>query len=238
MAKKVMRFPRLYLTSEMMVAEKIVRHIYNKLYEDRLFRHGKSRGDRFGWYDVYKTKRGIQQQAQVKFMMLGQDLVEKKIDPAVYVKVLAQYGKFQNSRYMPHPTWMASGKAIKVFKWMKKRSRQKFRLKSDWKKSLKLDNTDEIKQMMKTSAMIVRDVRKNFNLKLFEALIFLRDEISPWYWAVFLSLLKRKSRREEVLDFLWREAPDLRKAVILCTKYFLGHRPIWRMSCAQLQKYI
>jgi hypothetical protein len=229
------RFPRLYLTPKMVLTERILHHVYNRLSEQRSSR----KGGGIGWYDIYKTKNGLM--APVKFMLLSQQLVERKIDPAVYLKVMSQYGMYQNANFLPHPKWLASKKALKVFKWLHRKTREKYAYESDWKKQTEVGQKKDlvdIKEAMKVSALMVKDVRKSFKLKLYEAMLFLRGEVSAWYWATFLALLKREGRRSEVLDFLWEEDYELRKEVILCTKYFLANRSVWRVAKKVLRKYL
>jgi hypothetical protein len=227
-----LRFPRLYLTAEMVIAERILHHTYNKLSEARS--SSKSYGVR--WYDIYKTKNGLM--APVKFMMLAQDLTLRRIDPAVYLRIMSQYGVYQNTTFLPHPSWLASRKALKVYKWLRKRTLAKYQNEYEAKQNLDPKKSDQIKMAMESSASMVGDVKKTFHLKLYEAMIFLHNEISPWYWATFISLLKRRSRRDLILEYLYNEHPDLRKSVILCTKYFLANRHVWRMACSVLRKHL
>ena len=225
-SKRMKRFPRLELDRDMKLAEKILRITYNSI-----------AGDRIHWneYDLYRTKLGIM--APTKFALLGQILVEEKIDPALYLKVLCKYGVYSRSRYLPHVNFLASKEALKVYHWVHESLLKKYPIKKDFKEATSRTNNKQIYHSIKNSALMVRDVRKDYNLKIIEASVCLKAEISPWYWAWVISSVK-KELAEELLEWLVFEEKDLKKRIMRCTKYYVEHLDVWRKAKKLIAEYL
>lgn len=223
-SKHMKRFPRLELDRDMKLAEKILRITYNSI-----------AGDRIHWneYDLYKTKLGLM--APVKFSLLGQILVEKKIDPALYLKVLCKYGVYSRSRYLPHVNFLASEEALKVYEWVHQSLLKKYPSKKDFKEATSRTTDKQIYHLVRNSALMVKDVRKSYNLKIVEASVFLKTEISPWYWAWVISSVKRELA-EELLEWLVYEEKDLKKKIMRCTKFYVENIHVWREAKRIIRK--
>lgn len=221
-SKAKRRFPRLAMSSEERACVKILIHTYNRVAERGNVKKGGGRS----WYDIRKTKRG--KFTEFQFQMLAQDLVKHKIDPAVYVQVLSQYGRFSRAGYMPHPKWMSSEKAFEVYEWMHRRERGKYVQERDWKRARKGKERDHILAGIKTSAAMIADVRSTLGLRTVEAVMFMRDEVSPPY---LLCVLRRNKGNAGALEALL--ARETRREIAACLRYFMHNRSDWRAAKKQ-----
>lgn len=175
MAKRK-RFPRLVMDAKSVSAERILHITYNKM--------RKSRGIRFQnfKYDIYKTKQGWR--AKLAFIFLGEKLILQNIDPALYIKVMCRYGKYKNSKYMPHPTWLRKDKTIKTFKWLYRKERKSYDLHLDWKKAIDGWSDLDIYSSIRDSAELLNTAVEKMQIGKEEAFMVLRKELSPWFMAV------------------------------------------------------
>jgi len=225
-SKLILRFPRLNLTQFDILAAKIIHRTYNEIVRERMHYEG---------YDIYRTRIGIS--APAKFAILGQMLVKKKINPDIYIKVMSRYGKFRDTKYLPHPIQLCSEKAFLAFQWLHKKERKKYEFEEDWKKAIRAGNDEDIYEALKKSSLMVQDVRKNFNLRIAEAVMFLKAEISPWYWAWYVASIKRK-HAQELLEWLVAEEPELKKQILASTKYYVEHISVWQRSKKTIRRYL
>lgn len=174
------RFPRLKINQEISVSEKLLRHTYNYIIRSRNKHWNRT-------YDIYKTLK-FGNFARNNFLVLSTILQEKQIDPAIYVKVLSRYGRFENSKYLPPPSWLASSKGLETFEWLKKKQRNHYELKADWKRSFIDTSEEEILEGVKSSTKMVVGIKKDLSLLTSEAIVFLWSELSPY----FLGLVNTK----------------------------------------------
>lgn len=170
------RFPRLRLDSKALSAERILRLTYNKMRKSRNVSFYNFK------YDVYSTKQGWR--AKLAFMFLGEKLVKLNVDPALYIKVMCRYGKYKNSKYMPHPTWLQKDKTIKTFAWLYRKERKSYELKLDWKKALDGWSDLDIYSSIRDSAEMMNTAVDKMGIGRDEAFMMLRKELSPWFLAV------------------------------------------------------
>lgn len=224
--KRIPRFPRLDLSKQDIHAQSILHATYNSLARDRTHYEG---------YDLYRTRVGFF--APIKFAMLGQILIKQKIDPAIYLKVMCRYGAYRDTRYLPHPSFLCSEKALEIYEWLHKSERKKYEFKEDWQKSIRAGKDEDIYYSLKNSALMVKDVRNNFSLKIIEAVMMLKSEISPWYWAWVIASVKKK-RAEELLEWLVAEEPELKKKVMASTRFYVQHLLVWKKAKKIIGKYL
>jgi len=169
--QRVQRFPRLRLSQKAKLAEQVLHHTFNQLARTRF---------KPPFWDLYKTKQG--RTARAKFFCLAQELVSRKIDPAIYLRVLCKYGKFENTPYLPPPSWLASEKALETFAWMLKRETRRFP-QGQWRSASKGWSSKQALESVQNGIAQVRVVRKAFGLKSHEAILLLQKELSPWFLA-------------------------------------------------------
>lgn len=185
---------------------------YNKLANQR-------QGFRRFRYNLYKTKTG--EAAKIFFPVLADRLIQEQVDPALFVKVMAKYGMYEKSKYMPHPKFLASNKGFDVFQWMMRVEREKYPRPKDWKNHLnstsRFVSSDGIYEKVMDSVEVVRETQERFDCSIGEATLICLDRLSPWFLAVCPSfqrlggpdLLKKKYRRKVL--FCMRHLIDSRR---------------------------
>lgn len=232
MAKK-QRFPRIRITSEIRLVERILHHTYNKLARARDINKA---GYRNYQYDIYKTKFGSR--APIIFLMLAQTLVEKDIDPAIYIKVLSQYGKYGRSNYMPHPTWLGSQKALEVFSWMYKDRKKRYERKKDWRKFLDDRNLSakHIRKEIRAEARRIKEIRRAHRVDFLPAILMIFTELNSWYLGAAMLLTSRKIRESlwVVLESLPRSE---RRRILLTTQFLANSGTVGRWVARKTKKY-
>jgi hypothetical protein len=197
--KLIKRFPRLKMDSKSLRAERIIRIAYNKIRRSKdLWAHQTG-------YDIYRTKQGWR--AMFMFKLLGEKLIQQNIDPALYVKVMARYGKYKGSKYMPHPTWLAKDKTIEVFRWVYRKERRSYELHLDWKKELNGWSELDIYASIRDSGRMLRQVIEGRGLGENEAVMMLWEELSPWFIAAY-ALKNRNGWKDfrKCMQFLGKRA--------------------------------
>jgi len=177
--KRVQRFPRIEMTAAISLGEKILHHTYNELAKSTLMNSSRYVNPK---YDLYETVRG--KAARAKFLILSYRLNHYKIDPALFMKVMWNYGPTHRRGFMPHPTWLGSEKALGVFQWKLKSERRKYENHSDWKLAMRANQSGDILQAVRDSAASVTAIQKSFGLSAREAIGLLEHELSPWFLAV------------------------------------------------------
>lgn len=198
------RFPRLRINQEIRLNERILLATYNSLVRRRA-----SVSNRWARtkYDVCKMGQW-KKTAPTHFLVLASLLSREGIDPALFLKVLSQYGKFRHSKYLPPPKWLLTDDALEKYRWLLYRDRETYPVKKDWKSYLNGKPSEgtalneAVLSSIRQSASIVEGTIKTFQVKLLSAVFAHLDHLSPWYLAVcpmFLhrmgtvSLLRRKT---------------------------------------------
>jgi hypothetical protein len=232
MAKK-QRFPRIRITSEIRLVERILHHTYNKL-------AGAKDINKAGYhkyqYDIYKTKFG--RRAPVIFLMLAQTLVEEGIDPAVYIKVLSRYGRFGHSNYMPHPTWLGSKKALEVFSWMYQSRKKRYEREKDWRNYLDDRNLSakHIRKEIRYEARRIKHIRRTHRLDLLPAILMILFELNSWYLGAAMLLTSRKVR-ESLWVVLESLPKDEQKRIRLTAQFLANSGNTGRWVARKTKKY-
>jgi hypothetical protein len=183
----IARFPRLPSPpGELKFYETILRATYNRLVRDvGRFAEGRGHFGKGFVYDLYRTKRG--KDAQRHFFTLADTLIREKIDPSLYLKVQFKYGQFGGKGYLPPPGWLASPKALEIFRWKRKAEREMFLSESQWKSHLNDSETENPKHMhsaIRDSAESVQELMDGFGLGVLEAVLMRGPALSPWFLAV------------------------------------------------------
>lgn len=182
MAKSSQRFPRWNLTQSEKLVIAILRLTYNRM--------ARARDDRkryWNW-DIYRMKN-IRGKAMRAFMLLAPVLIEKHIDPSLYVKVLCRYGMYRHKRTMPHPTFLASPKALEIFNWLVKRNRELYGLRGDWKKNLDRGWTPEdIYASVKSAMRIFKEAKKQLGVPSSQVFLAVFKDLSPAFTAAYVKL--------------------------------------------------
>lgn len=177
------------------------------------------------FYDLYRTKQG--RRAPIMFLVLAVELVKMQIDPSLYLKIMAQYGAYAHLRYLPHPTWLASEKALEIFEWKYPRERKKYELTSDWKRALRGHNVEDIYQLVGDSANKVKLMMEAYPKVLTEpsAVLMMHQDLSPWFLAAYLPLRKQYAKP---LRRLIDKDHDLYANMLLCLRYYNGNLGQWK----------
>ncbi len=219
---KKQRFPRIKLTKSIRVTERILHYTFNQMSKAK-----NPRKMKYVRFDIYKTKNG--KTAPQTFLLLACMLLEKKIDPAVYIKILCKYGKYRNSKWMPHPTWIGSQKALEVFEWLYRKERKKYIRNDNWRNNLDSGKIDfaKIGKVIRLEARRVLDTMKTQNVSLLTATSMLWWHLNPWYISAASLLLPKDSRSS-----LWVTISNCPKAeqqsIIECT-YHLSQNSRWML---------
>ena len=217
-----LRFPRMEgITPRVRQYEQLLHHSYNRI---ATYRNPGLRT--WGSYDIYKAKRG--ERAPFFFMVLAQELVEKKIDPSLYLKVMSRYGQFENTKYLPPPAWLADENTIKNYEWLKAKQENQYERKADWKKMIKGFREKDVFQAIRSSTKFIQHAQSNFQLSEFQAISQMLDEMSPWFLAAYLPSATKKV--SEMLLVLIKTRPDIYKTVVQCFNHFRQNEPTWRHS--------
>jgi hypothetical protein len=226
-SKTMQRFPRMKgITPKVRLIERLLHQTYNTLAKGRNahLRGNLSRNPaRMHHYDLYRTKQG--KRAPFNFLVLGIELADRNIDPSLYLKVMSQYGQWSRSRYLPHPTWLASDKALEIFEWKYQRERKKYELESDWKRALRGHHEEDIVKAVYSSANMIQLAMETFQMGEAETVLMLKDELSPWFLAGYLPA--RKEYAEE-LEAVLRSEDDLYTQSLLCLRHYDHNRPTWQ----------
>jgi hypothetical protein len=226
--KRIARFPRLEgITGRVRTYEKVLRHAYNNLYQKR---NPWARGGRVR-FDVYTAKYLLKREnPQTQFQILAKQLSQRtgksRIDPALYIKVMAQYGHYQNSRYLPAPSWLAKEKTVEIYEWLHEKSRNKFKLEADWRKSKQGYRESDIFIAIESSAEFLMRTCDLLKQNEKDAIVMLLSELNPWFTATYLV-----SATKAVCDLLLvilRSDRTLYQDVITCMMYFRGHSMTWK----------
>lgn len=167
-------------------------------------------------YDVYKTRRG--EVAQLAFQKLAKRLVRKKINPAIYLKVMGTYGKFESANFMPPPGWLSKWETIKIFTtWMHANRRNRYELKLDWKKAFATWSDQDIFKDLEDSRYMVQQVMDASNADFEETVYVLRAELGPWFMATF-SFLSMDRDTKLCRRFLLKHPQVKKKALRIISK--------------------
>lgn len=168
----MIRFPRLKITPQIKITETILHHTYNSLVQKRNYH------DLRNFYDVYTAKR-TRANAKTKFVLLAEKLLQLGILPQLYLKVMSNYG-VKNARYLHHPTFLASEKALEIFEWLEKKERKKYPSKESFNRNIVIGGSRDEEEILSS----VRFSAKYAN-ELSPLLLFVqRDSLSNWYLAV------------------------------------------------------
>lgn len=218
----IKRWPRIAgITPKVRLTERMLWLTYNAMAKRRT---PNSRGQYFK-YDLYKTKKGVR--ASFNFLLLAKQLVKREIDPALYLKVMGQYGPYLRATYMPHPTWLSSKAALKIYKWKLKSERRKYEREQDWRRALAGSRESDIWKQVRHCRRQVEMAAKTFNLAEDTAVIMLREELSPWYIATHL-VTHRESA--DALTKLIRSDDRLYASTILCLRHFRDNHGTFRKA--------
>lgn len=196
---------------EITLAENILRVTYNREAETR------SMGKRNINFDVYKTKTG--DSAKIAFQKLAVRLLRRKvkINPAVYVKVMSKYGKFESASFMPPPGWLAKRSTVSIFsEWLYKRRRNYYELESDWKASIASWSDKEILGAVEDSLLMVKQVMEGQSMPFAVAVHSLWPELTPWFRAAYVRLYDTDSHR--AMKFLSKHRETAKKAARIISK--------------------
>jgi hypothetical protein len=213
MARTSQRFPRWKLTGSEKLVMGILRLTYNKIAKSKdVSKRSRSYKNKRTWdWDIYRTKVGWR--AMRAFMLLAPKLVEKKLDPSLYVKVLCRYGHYKNSRTMPHPAFLASDKALEIYTWLVKKDRQLYKLEEDWKRYLNVWTEEDAYASAKSSTRIFMEAKRQLGVPSSQVFLAIFKDLSPLFIAGYLY-----SSREwrHVRRALWelRKNSRLRHSVI------------------------
>lgn len=177
----IQRFPRWNLTKEEKLVWALLRVTFNRM---AMLRSVSKREMKGGW-DVYNTKIGLR--AKYAFLMLTPQLIEREIDPSLYIKVMCKYGQFKRSQTMPHPIFLASQKALDIFAWKVKSERKTYGLKEEWKKSLEGELTSgEIYAAVKSGARIFKEARRQLGVTSSQTFLAIFKDLSPAFTAAYV----------------------------------------------------
>lgn len=218
--RMIRRFPRMEgVTPKVRLAERLLWNAYNRLAVKRnpwLGRHS---------FNVYETKAGIR--APFNFLRLGRELVKLKIDPSFYMKVVCGYGRWADAKYLPHPTWISSPKALEVFEWRHKSERKKYERETDWKHALTGRHPDHIRIQIRSGRDMVAMAADTFRMDEATAVVMLREELSPWYLAVYLVTHRAVA---DSLTKLLRSDDKLHPRVLLCLHHYRKNRGVYKRA--------
>jgi hypothetical protein len=185
------RFPRLKIDSAVKVTAQILHRVYNNLWVKRNPRLAGMNS--FHGYDVAKTRMG--RYASLHFLLLAQQLIEKKIEPTLYLKVMSKYGVYASLRYLPPTGFLASERALDIFEWLLKKEMRHHISLDGWKEhGLGSDKIDE-KKILKgvdMSRKHVETVQEATGLELDDIVLTQQVFLSPWYLATCPSYLKHE----------------------------------------------
>jgi hypothetical protein len=203
------RFPRLEgITPRVRMYERLLHQTYNQLF---LRRNPGARARAWRW-DIFKTRNG--RRAPFFFTVLALQLVEKSIDPSLYLKTMAVYGKFEYSRYLPPVSWLADEETVKKFYWLHQRERNKYEREEDWKRSKHGYREKDIFRAIESSAEFLQQGCDNLKMGELATITVLLSELSPWMIAVYLGIANKKV--SETLMQLVLNNPIVRSQVGLC----------------------
>lgn len=223
MPKIVKRYPRLQgVTSKAKLFQKILHRTYNNLSQKRKF------GKRMIQYDIYKTKQG--RNASIQFLMLAIDLtrIRPKVDPKEYLTVMSQYGVYANSKFMPHPSWLASEEAIKIYAWKLISERNKWERDDDWKKSKEGWSERDIFKTIKNSSEFLLKAAELRGISEMDAMSLLLGDLNPWFLATYLPNVTK--RVQTVLTTILKTMPELWQDIMTCIMYYRKKPQIWQQS--------
>ncbi len=218
----IARFPRLPSPpGELKFYETILRATYNRLVRDvGRFAEGRGHFGKGFVYDLYRTKRG--KDAQRHFFTLADTLIREKIDPSLYLKVLFKYGQFGRKGYLPPPNWLASPKALEIFRWKMKTERRTVLSERQWTNHLNDSETEDPRHMhsaIRDSAESVQELMDvGFGVGVLEAVLMRGPALSPWFLAVCPPFLKDFEIAPELLD------SESLEALLKCMAYFKEDR--------------
>jgi len=167
--EKQIRFPRLKESSASKLNAKILWRTYNKMAMSKSpkLRH-------YGNFDIYRTKKGWLAEKSIK--LLAVILIERKIDPDTYIKVMCKYGNFESSPFMPPASWLVKEETISMFEtWFLKRKRNEYVHKEDWKQAIDAWNIKDVYKEIETIDKGSRDLLES---------IFM--EYPPWLIIAYL----------------------------------------------------
>jgi hypothetical protein len=181
-----LRFPRLKVNSVVKITARILHCVYNNLLVKR------GLGSR-RFVDVAKTQRG--KYADLHFLLLAQQLIEKKIEPTLYLKVMSKYGRFASTRYLPPTRFLASERALGIFEWLLKKEMRHHISPEGWKEhGLGTTKIDEkaILEGVDMSRKHVKTVQKATGLSFNDIVLTQQVYLSPWYLATCPFYLKNE----------------------------------------------
>jgi hypothetical protein len=176
------RFPRLKVNSAVKITARILHCIYNNLGAKRILADPK-------FFDIAKTRRG--KYANLHFLLLATELIERKIEPVLYLKVMSKYGRYADAKYLPATKFLASEKALDIFDWLLKKEMRHHISADGWKDSLGSFKIDEKKILegVDMSRKHVETVKKATGLRFEDIILTQQLFLSPWYLAVCPSYL-------------------------------------------------
>lgn len=222
---EIIRFPRLSgITAETKQRERLLWRTYNKL---RMGRNNDRSLWRTGPYDVYRQKGG--HNAQLRFLILAKELQDRKIDPVRYMKVMCNYGHYKISKYLPHPTWLASDKAVQQYEWLQYGRMNQTHRQDEW---LKLRGrsfrSQDVLRAIEQAAEFLNGARKNFKMSEVEAVLGFIWELSPWFITAYVCSATKK--QSDLVTQLARTRRETHRDIQDCLKFFVQNKPIWRRA--------
>ena len=214
------RFPRLKGINEgTKQRERLLWRTYNRLREKR----GRWR---VVHYDVYKGKTGSQ--ARLRFLILAQELQKRNIDPVRYVKVLSQYGVFAIKKFLPHPAWLASDKALRIYEIEQYRELNRTHRQEEWKQLRKSFRPQDIYWFIEQAGGFVKTAEKNFKMSEAEAVTAFVWDLSPWFITVYICIAPKKYAN--LIAQLARSKKETHEALQTCLKFFVENKSIFHRS--------
>lgn len=192
------------------IAEVVLRNTYNRLW--------RRRNPQFMNYDVFNVNRLA---AKTKFKILAEKLIRERIDPKFYLLVLSNYGKWDKSNSLPPPAFLASDKAIEVFRWLSEKEQKKYFNKTQLKYGLEQGleiSRKEVLGRLRADAKAVSEIEVVNRIRKKDRPAFFTGiwgTVSPWYVALHSDFIGS--------EFFDRLTPQERSEVHKCKAYFRTH---------------
>ena len=194
------------------IAEVVLRKCYNELWARR--------NPSYTWYDVYRVDSF---KAKHWFKILAQRLVDRDIDPKLYLLVLSNYGKLKDSKYLPKPVFLAGDDALKIFSWLYRKEQRKYYGIKTLMEGLTIGNEIHKEEVLESLEVQMEQFSgiSNIHPPLI-VLDSLKSTICCWYLA-----LRRDYMQSAYFDNLERtEKNELRN----CRAYYKGHREVFEKA--------
>jgi hypothetical protein len=229
--KKKYYFPRLERDGRVQAIAQILRVTYNHIVRERNLKLAKRGRGLLQGYDIRK----FDPLAEWNFYKLAVRLNEQGVDPALYIKVLSNYGRFRHTRYLPRPAFFCGQKGMDIYKWLMPKIRDQFpgQLESMDNSLVEKDNISSTRIALEilASLKIIRDVQKTHPRILVCDILYSQNALlSPW--AIALATDYLTSSTFKALD------KRDKKKILRCRAYLFSRRKIpLLMVVRQMRKY-